>query len=431
MIVLFKYYFKMFLLSIGFLILFCIFSGHAAYAEENYKLWNDGNVITVNKDKVWTVTFNRDVDMTTAKNYIKVYRADDNENVDIDISSKENNVLSIAPKSPYESGESYILEIGSDMEDIDGNKLNQSIRYNFKIDSNDSSNDSSDDSSDDNNSNIRKKINIENYNEYYNAVKNAMANYESQLTLNISNYDKSIYNLDVIDHIVEDSPELMVWYNSAKATIQSRSDGTSIFTINFNYSDTRENIIEKDEEINNKIEEIVDKVTSPEMEDYEKELALHDYVVNNTKYDERADTDIDSMPMESYNAYGVLINGVGVCQGYADAMYRLLKAAGIENEIAVGSANNGTGWVAHAWNIVKIQGKYYQLDSTWDDPVASNGENILSHSYFNVTDSKLSADHQWDRSQYPECNSTDYNYNRIKIIEMRNNILKNSFKIAS
>ncbi len=154
------------------------------------------------------------------------------------------------------------------------------------------------------------------------------------------------------------------------------------------------------------------------MKDYQKELALHDYVVNNAKYDQRDEN--GGIPDDSYNAYGILIDGVGVCQGYADAMYRLLKAAGIENIMVIGQANNGSGLIGHAWNIVKIQGKYYNLDSTWDDPVTDNGTNVLSHLYFNITDKQLSVDHKWNESNYPSCNSTDYSYS--KIVSLQKNI---------
>ena len=76
-------------------------------------------------------------------------------------------------------------------------------------------------------------------------------------------------------------------------------------------------------------------------------------------------------------------------------MYRLLNQAGIKCIYVAGPT--------HAWNIVKIAGKYYQVDATWDDPVSSDGKNILSHKYFNKSDAFFKKDHVWDTSAYPKC----------------------------
>ncbi|MCH3964378.1 MAG: Ig-like domain-containing protein [Clostridium sp.] len=376
---------------------FFLFIGQTVYAEGNYKVWNDGSTYAVNSDKIWTVTFNRNVDINTAKDSIKVYESDDNSSIPVDISMDDGDKLKISPKEPYKEGKAYVLNIDDNLKDTNGYKLDQPVKCNFKI--------------------IRKSvgnaIDINDYTEYYNVVKKAIMDYDSQLVLYIEDYDEGTYNLDVIDSIMNDSPDLRAWYERASGTIQSE-DGSSVeMTINFKYEGTKDELTEKNKEVNDEVKRVVNSVTNPAMKDYEKELALHDYVVNNARYDERADVDVNSIPEDSYTAYGILINGVGVCQGYADAMYRLLHEAGIENKMVVGEANNGTGWIGHAWNIVKIQGEYYQLDATWDDPVSYNGSNVLAHSYFNVTDSRLSRDHRWDRSQYPACDSQDYNYSRI------------------
>lgn len=109
--------------------------------------------------------------------------------------------------------------------------------------------------------------------------------------------------------------------------------------------------------------------------------------------------------MEEYTADGVLVKGRGVCASYARAMQKLLRTAGIPCLYVSGT---GRGVVKHAWNIVKIGGQYYHLDTTWDDSVNSNKKSLLRHEYFNVTDTKMQRDHQWDRRAYPPCNSTSY-----------------------
>lgn len=95
-------------------------------------------------------------------------------------------------------------------------------------------------------------------------------------------------------------------------------------------------------------------------------------------------------------------------QGYTEAIYRLLNAANITNEIVFGTGNN----VSHSWNIVKIYGSFYHLDATFDDPVSSYGP-ILSYAYFNLSDSQLKTNHTWDTTKYPSCTDTKESYYKV------------------
>jgi len=159
--------------------------------------------------------------------------------------------------------------------------------------------------------------------------------------------------------------------------------------------------LSKYEVLLNKVNSIINEVIKDGMSDLEKEKAIHDYLVLNCRYD--YDNFLKgTIPEESYSAYGLLINGAGVCQAYAEATQILLSRAGIECMIVTGSANGVGGWGGHAWNIVKIDGKYYHLDVTWDDPVPDEKGRVL-YWYFNLTDEQISNDHTWERSLYPEC----------------------------
>lgn len=98
------------------------------------------------------------------------------------------------------------------------------------------------------------------------------------------------------------------------------------------------------------------------MSDYAKATALHDYLALNIAYD-YDNYQANTIPADSYNAYGALVNGVAVCEGYALAYKYLLSEVGIEAYMVKSVQMN------HAWNMVKIDGKYYHVDVTWDDPV--------------------------------------------------------------
>ena len=66
--------------------------------------------------------------------------------------------------------------------------------------------------------------------------------------------------------------------------------------------------------------------------------------------------------------------------------------------------------INHAWNMVKIDGEYYHVDVTWNDPVPDRQGRVL-HTYFNTSDRKmLQGKHVWDQSKYPACTSEKYSY---------------------
>ncbi|RAP74512.1 S-layer homology domain-containing protein [Paenibacillus montanisoli] len=160
------------------------------------------------------------------------------------------------------------------------------------------------------------------------------------------------------------------------------------------------------EAINAKARAVLAEILTPGMTEYERELAIHDYILLNTAYD--YDNFVSgTVPPESYTVYGVLFGGIAVCQGYAGTADLLLSMAGIESSIVVGTANGGT----HAWNKVKIGGEYYNLDVTWDDPVP-DVEGRRTYGYFNVTDEELRRDHAWS-DKLPAATAKTFNYYRM------------------
>lgn len=98
------------------------------------------------------------------------------------------------------------------------------------------------------------------------------------------------------------------------------------------------------------------------MSDLEKAVVLHDYLAVNCEYDEE-NLEAGTIPDTSYSAYGVLVNRIAVCEGYALAYKYLLNKAGINCYMVNSDTMN------HAWNLIELDGKYYQVDVTWDDPV--------------------------------------------------------------
>ena len=98
-----------------------------------------------------------------------------------------------------------------------------------------------------------------------------------------------------------------------------------------------------------------------------KIIKIHDYICNNVDYA------YNSTEEQIYTAYGALCTGKAVCQGYAVLFYRLCKEAGLSVRIISGTGNGGP----HAWNIVRIGSKYYNMDCTWDGQDAATYNEFL------------------------------------------------------
>lgn len=147
--------------------------------------------------------------------------------------------------------------------------------------------------------------------------------------------------------------------------------------------------------LNYKVDEVIKDKIKDNMTEVEKIRVIHDYIIDNSKYDKnRSDNNI--FDYQSNTAYGVLLEGYGICSGYTDSMMLFLERLGIES-YKVSSEN-------HVWNKVLIDNKWYNLDLTWDDPVNSDGSDSILHDFFLVTDEEMlkndKTEHIYDKSVY-------------------------------
>lgn len=134
------------------------------------------------------------------------------------------------------------------------------------------------------------------------------------------------------------------------------------------------------ETVAGKVQWVIAQTITAGMTDREKALALHDWLINNADYD---------YSYTHYHADGVLLYGTGVCQSYAQAYMMLCQEVGIPNIFVTGVAGN----VAHAWNLIRIDGQWLHVDCTWDD---RGGTLPPSRSYFCITEEQIKRDHSWN-----------------------------------
>ena len=142
--------------------------------------------------------------------------------------------------------------------------------------------------------------------------------------------------------------------------------------------------------------------------DYDKELYIHDYLVQNCEYNESGSAMV-------YTMHGVLVDGSANCEGYSRTAQYLLRQLGIYNRLAIGVADGGNGMEGHMWNIVKIDGEFYNLDITWDDYAVVGSvdypDNSPSHVYFNISTKDIKSTHGADDDDvWSECKADSFGY---------------------
>lgn len=251
------------------------------------------------------------------------------------------------------------------------------------------------------------------YNEYYlkndfafvqNTDSNSANSYQEVLNMFYSiinsgddsysfscNYDKCIDDVKKLiaeQNIIANINNFVHPYNSfSSINIDVETSGKVTVKIKKVYSDGEITFINKyiDTFINNNLND--------SMSNYDKIKVFHDFVINNTIYDE-ANT------LNSYTAYNLITTGKSICGGYSDIMAIYLDRLGITN-YKITSEN-------HIWNLINLDGTWYHLDATWDDPVASDGKQYLIHNFFMIsTEQLLSLDqveHNYDKNIYLEAN---------------------------
>lgn len=136
------------------------------------------------------------------------------------------------------------------------------------------------------------------------------------------------------------------------------------------------------------------------MTDGEKVRAIHDYIVQSFEYDTYTNSSRNAADYaeESFTAYGIVKNGYGVCEAYAELFCLMSTYAGVPCYPVTGYFNGGK----HMWNKVKLSGKWYNIDCTTDDPIPDVANRVL-HTYYLKADKEFrSFGYMWETGLWPE-----------------------------
>lgn len=229
---------------------------------------------------------------------------------------------------------------------------------------------------------------------YYTAVS-----FQQECRLTTTNIDKV---KEIFAYVTADHPELF-WIEGYKITHSSRNN--KVVSIDFSVRTTMDE--QTIASMQNKIASYVTECFTnlkENLSEYEKVKYIYEYIISHTTYK----LDVEN----NQNICSVFVNGESVCQGFSVATQYLLQLCGIETITVTGQAKNRG---SHAWNLVKIEGDYYYLDTTWGSPSFSKDANvsddIIIYDYFCSSEEDMNKSHTPDDTiKLPKCKSKTYSY---------------------
>lgn len=223
-------------------------------------------------------------------------------------------------------------------------------------------------------------------------------------TIKVSSANAEISDIEPAFRAVEGDNPQFFWINGS---LQYTYFGKKAMEIIPGYSRSESEA----KKIQKKLDKETDKIIKKALKYdnlFDRVLYLHDVVVDLTTYSASGSYHIREVD-------GPVLNGIALCEGYSKAFSYLCQSVGIENICIMGTSNG-----LHMWNMVKLEGKWYHVDPTFDDPISEKP--ILSHDYFCLTDKEILKDHIIDNPfPVPKATATKYNYFNAKGIKVYNN----------
>lgn len=196
-----------------------------------------------------------------------------------------------------------------------------------------------------------------------------------------------IYSTALEETGVSSEGDYLAWHVNSYV-YQVAGEGKKDYTaITFSYVLRYNDDAAQEQAFEEKLAQVEQELALDGKTDYDKIRTIFDYIMANVTYDwEEARTGANPV---RHSAYSALVEGTAVCQGYATLFYRMLRDSGISVRCISGISKDEN----HLWNIVQLEGAYYNIDVTWDDP-DEKGNSL--YAYFLKNDAAFAQDHTRD-----------------------------------
>lgn len=209
---------------------------------------------------------------------------------------------------------------------------------------------------------------------YYTIIYSGMNEFTFYCDKNYINCTEDVVSVNNDTSTLSQMNNFVNVYNSFKS-IKTTYTSTGKITLSIDRIYNNDDIIN----IGSRINKIYDEIVDLNKDDKTNIKSIHDYIINNTKYN--VEEENAKEPTASSTANGVLFNGLATCNGYTDAMSLFLDKMNIPNV----RISNST----HIWNLVYLDNNWYHLDLTWDDPINDLNKDLLLYDYYLKTTDEL------------------------------------------
>ena len=224
------------------------------------------------------------------------------------------------------------------------------------------------------------------------------------VSVNCSQINRDVDSIKVMKTVLGDNPTI-IYFGKSKIQIQTSGfERQQFFLTDVQSKPQAEKMRSALDVTANKIVSLV-RAKAKSNDEYSLLINLYEFLQKDVRYDYEEKEAEESINPTAHNAYGAIINKLAVCDGFSLAFSLLAQKLGFECMLVTGPS--GIDAEPHAWNIIKIQNRFYHFDVTWD--VDDSDE--FSYDYFAVTDKEIArCEHNWNKATTPVCSSRDFSY---------------------
>lgn len=232
--------------------------------------------------------------------------------------------------------------------------------------------------------------------EIYKKIYYGFKNFDKEIKVKCKN--KLVY--EIYNMVLDDNPD--IFFVNPSSFKYSEIFKTTVVIPEYVY--TKEEVIKIKSQIDYNLSPILNELKNISSK-LQQERYIHKYILSNIKYKYQTSTN----DVRCHTIVGSFIDKEAVCDGISRAFKYLCDISKIPTNIVRGNAKiQDSDYEAHAWNMIRIENKWYHIDVTWDLNMMGD-KKYLRYDYFNVNDTDIKKDHK-NYITYDKCNSTESNF---------------------